>query len=300
MNRLELSSQEPPLRASWGNPMFKLESDYAATSVMQQNQRKVRSRSESNFEHARRPFYGGLVPNLKSPTEQAIASLATPLQQGMIAKSQDGIIRTSSTNLDAGHESNPNPQSDEKVQYSAIELILGRNEIGCMVVLGAAITELNATCIFMYFHIGIILVASRGGWSYPPLVAAIGHFILIALLIFTFAAPSGAHFNPNTTFATVLIGHTTVYRYVNYAVAQLLGAILGVVLMRATLGWDGVSASTLGACGIGSLSTGSAVVVMIVIWHTLFCVIGGIAFSEQQASRNSRIQHTLKLPLFAF
>ena len=49
-------------------------------------------------------------------------------------------------------------------------------------------------------------------YDFGLLSAAFGHFLMVMLLVMSFSAPSGAHMNPNITLATVLIGHTTVFR----------------------------------------------------------------------------------------
>jgi glycerol uptake facilitator-like aquaporin len=158
-------------------------------------------------------------------------------------------------------------------------------------------------------------------FSSPPIVGGIGHFILIALCTFA-GAGSGAHMNPNSapsscsephtrlvssscchrrrrhgtlltprldslardavTVATMLIGLTTAWRTLMYILAQNLGAIFGVVLMRATLGWNDVTAADLAQCSRGTLMPDSAVVVEAAYFHVLLCVIGGVAFDPRQ------------------
>jgi glycerol uptake facilitator-like aquaporin len=57
-------------------------------------------------------------------------------------------------------------------------------------------------------------------------------FALIALIV-TFAARSGAHFNPLVTAALALRGDFARARVAGYAVAQFVGALLGVLLAHA-------------------------------------------------------------------
>ena len=84
---------------------------------------------------------------------------------------------------------------------------------------GAAVTELNATFLWLFFHISIVRVSTSGDYLYLDVMIALLHFFLIALETYSFAASSGAHFNPNITLATVAIGHTTVYRFCCNSVA---------------------------------------------------------------------------------
>eukprot|EP00308_Calcidiscus_leptoporus_P004906 CAMPEP_0119355040 /NCGR_PEP_ID=MMETSP1334-20130426/3955_1 /TAXON_ID=127549 /ORGANISM="Calcidiscus leptoporus, Strain RCC1130" /LENGTH=266 /DNA_ID=CAMNT_0007368763 /DNA_START=323 /DNA_END=1123 /DNA_ORIENTATION=- len=135
--------------------------------------------------------------------------------------------------------------------------------------------------IFLFFHIAIVRAATSGSFTSPQVVGAIGHFLLIALCTFASAA-SGAHFNPNITLATVMIGLTSVYRFVLYAVAQLVGAILGASLMRVVIGWDAAQPHDLGPCSRGTLSPLGAVCIEAVSFHSLLSIIGGIAFDPRQ------------------
>lgn len=140
-------------------------------------------------------------------------------------------------------------------EYSEFEIVLGLKEwhTGPKSVLGAAITEMNATFLWVYFHIGI--VRASDDFETPVVPIALGHVVLVTLLTFAFAAPSGAHFNPNITLATVLIGHTTVFRYVAYFIAQILGGMLGAACMRFTVGWDEATAKDLARCDNGPCPT---------------------------------------------
>merc|ERR1719265_170327 len=88
--------------------------------------------------------------------------------------------------------------------------------------------------------------------------------------------------NPNITLATVLTGLTTAYRGFLYIIAQLVGAILGVLAMKATLGWDGVTTNDLTPCGFGKLTKPGTFMAEFMLFHSLLCIIGGIAFDPQQ------------------
>jgi len=162
-------------------------------------------------------------------------------------------------------------------------LILGRQEFNTRVVYGAAVTEANATFLWLYFHIGIVNVSTSGGYEHPEVWISIGHFMLIALLTYSFAAPSGAHFNPNITLATMAIGMTTVWRFVCYAIGQVVGGTLGAVAMRITLGWEGVTPAAMAACNVGNLNQPQALLCNTVLFHFLLSIIGGIAFDPRQA-----------------
>jgi aquaporin related protein len=45
---------------------------------------------------------------------------------------------------------------------------------------------------------------------------------------------SGAHFNPAISFSSLITGHLSIPRFVIYFVSQILGAMLGIALIRGT------------------------------------------------------------------
>jgi glycerol uptake facilitator-like aquaporin len=214
-----------------------------------------------------------------------------------IAGSVEGGLRNRSTSVDSpsplesfrgglvpgfNHLDGFNTQvRDQPHGRSAMKAFLGFHQLRSRTLLGEAVTELNFTAIFMFFHIGIVRAATmKDTFSAPAVVGGLGHFLLIVLCTFA-GAGSGAHFNPNITVATTLIGLTTVYRCLVYMAFQLCGAMLGVLLMRIVLGWD-VTPTDLAVCSRGSLSFGSAVCVEAFFFHALLCVIGGISFDHRQ------------------
>jgi len=66
----------------------------------------------------------------------------------------------------------------------------------------------------------------------PSISIAIINGLLLALLIFAFAPGSGGHLNPMITFATMLTGHTQIYRGIVYIAAQVGGACIGSQLVE--------------------------------------------------------------------
>ena len=71
--------------------------------------------------------------------------------------------------------------SSSRKEYSPLERWLGVHELRSRAVYGAALTEFNFTMIFMFFHVAIVRAATSGDFDAPPVVGAIGHFLLISL-----------------------------------------------------------------------------------------------------------------------
>jgi MIP family channel proteins len=104
--------------------------------------------------------------------------------------------------------------------------------------LKAAAAELVATAIFVMVGVGTIaaFVASQGETTaladgVPSI--AIAHGLTIALLMAGIGVVSGGHINPVVTFAMVVTGQMNPVRGGMYIVAQVIGACIGALLLRA-------------------------------------------------------------------
>jgi MIP family channel proteins len=96
--------------------------------------------------------------------------------------------------------------------------------------LKAAAAELIATAILVMIGVGAVSVAVAGG---NILSVAVAFGFVVALLAAGIGGISGGHMNPAVTFAMIITGNTSVVRGVMYIVAQLIGACIGALLLRA-------------------------------------------------------------------
>ena len=176
-------------------------------------------------------------------------------------------------------------QSNDDKERTPLDAIIGVRELSSRISWGAALTEFNFTFLLMFFHVSIVRACTDPGvFSSPVLAIAVAKGVVILLCTYAGAA-SGAHMNPNVTLATLLIGFTTICRFVMYTAAQLLGAILGIAAARCAHGWDvAASPSELGACGIGEIPQGGALVASATFFHFILSIIGGVAFDERQGA----------------
>jgi aquaporin Z len=104
----------------------------------------------------------------------------------------------------------------------------------------ALIAEIAGT--FMFFFVGIGAAATidkamaNGGAVDPAaglLVIALAHGVVLAVLVSSLGAVSGAHFNPAVTFGVWIAGQIPGRRAVSYVVAQLIGGLLAALAVRA-------------------------------------------------------------------
>lgn len=109
---------------------------------------------------------------------------------------------------------------------------MGSEELTSPITIKAAIAEFLATMFFVFVGVGSIcaFIVTGGGGGIP--LIAFAHGLAIALLIGAVGPISGAHINPAVTFAAVITNRITVVRGLMYWVAQVLGAIVGALLLK--------------------------------------------------------------------
>ena len=127
-----------------------------------------------------------------------------------------------------------------------------RSSIGIMEVyspaaLKAAAADLIATALFVMVSIGSIAAVTANGSDLLPTVA-LTFGLSIALLAAGISGISGGHINPAVTFAMIITGEISVTKGCMYIVAQLIGACIGVLILRAFL-VDDLLAAIPGAGG---------------------------------------------------
>ena len=100
----------------------------------------------------------------------------------------------------------------------------------------AYLAEFIGTFALVFFGCGAI---ANG---LPPTAVALAFGLVVAIMVYAFGHISGAHFNPAVSIGFAVGRHLPWPRVASYAGAQIVGAIAGALLLRATLG----SAADLG------------------------------------------------------
>jgi MIP family channel proteins len=106
----------------------------------------------------------------------------------------------------------------------------------------AIVAELGGTFLFFVVGAGSIAVGALTPGDGAPgglVGVALAHGLVLAILVSSLGAVSGAHFNPAVTFGVWVAGRMSGTRAVAYVVAQLVGAVgaglaLAVVINPAT------------------------------------------------------------------
>lgn len=117
----------------------------------------------------------------------------------------------------------------------------------------AVIAEIAGTFLFFFVGIGAAATLDRAGvvdFGAGLLVVALAHGVVLAVLVSSLGAVSGAHFNPAVTFGVWLAGQMPGRRAATYVVAQLIGGLLAAWSLRAV--FPAAVSPTLGTPALGS------------------------------------------------
>ena len=105
----------------------------------------------------------------------------------------------------------------------------------------AVLAELIATLLFVFVGAGTVVVVTGVIDAKPEADAAaltaiaLAHGLAIALLVAATAKISGGHINPAVTFGAVITGRMKLSTGVLYVAGQLVGAVIGALLLEAAV-----------------------------------------------------------------
>jgi len=120
------------------------------------------------------------------------------------------------------------------------------------------LAELVGTALLVLFGAGSVVVALRvghGTLDYPALgFVALAFGLVIAIVIYGFGTTSGAHINPAVSIALAAVRRFPWREVPGYVAAQLVGAVLGGLLILAVFG---TRATDLGGVGATALAPGT-------------------------------------------
>ncbi|MBI4240935.1 MAG: MIP family channel protein [Candidatus Rokubacteria bacterium] len=140
----------------------------------------------------------------------------------------------------------------------------------------ATLAEFIATLLFVFLGAGTVVVTGglmKEGLTAARLVAiALAHGLAIALLVAATARISGGHINPAVTFGALITGKINLGKAIAYAVAQLVGGVVGALLLKGVI--PAGAQGNLGAHGLGAgVSAGGGLLAEIVLTFALVFVI---------------------------
>ena len=140
----------------------------------------------------------------------------------------------------------------------------------------STLAEFIATLLFVFLGAGSVIVS--GGLPNGDLdaarlgIIAVAHGLAIAILAYATANISGGHINPAVTFAAWLTKKISAARGAMFIAAQLSGAVVGALLLLATI--PAAAESNLGAHALGpEVSVSMGLLMEIIVTFALVFVI---------------------------
>ena len=100
------------------------------------------------------------------------------------------------------------------------------------------IVELIGTFILVIFATGSIVYDVQIGGPYGIWFAAVAPFIALIIGVYSFGRISLAHFNPAVTIGYYITGHISKIQIIWYFAAEIIGAVLGSLLVMTFIGKD--------------------------------------------------------------
>jgi glycerol uptake facilitator protein len=117
------------------------------------------------------------------------------------------------------------------------------------------VAEALGTGLLVFFGAGSVVAALRAGGGridYAGLgMIALAFALVIAVVIYAFGNTSGAHINPAVTIALVGRGRFPASEALPYILAQIVGGILGALLIVAAFGEGAVDLGRTGGTSLG-------------------------------------------------
>ena len=151
----------------------------------------------------------------------------------------------------------------------------------------AYFAEFIATLLFVFLGAGTVVVTGEilgEELTAARLVAiALAHGFAITLLVTATAKISGGHLNPAVTFAAWVTKKISLAVGIGYVLAQLLGGVLGALLLKAALPF--FAEGNLGAHGLGAgVQISEGLLVEIILTFGLVLVVFLTALDPKTSS----------------
>ncbi|MCL7043603.1 hypothetical protein MKW94_013851 [Papaver nudicaule] len=177
--------------------------------------------------------------------------------------------------------------------------LLGMGELKQWSFYRALIAEFIATLLFLYVTVATVIGHKKqtvecGGVGLLGIAWAFGGMIFV--LVYCTAGISGGHINPAVTFGLFLARKVSLLRAVFYMIAQCLGAICGVGLVKAFMKHDytaqGGGANSIALGYSKGSALGAEIIGTFVLVYTVFS-----ATDPKRSARDSHIPVLAPLPI---
>jgi aquaporin Z len=144
----------------------------------------------------------------------------------------------------------------------------------------AAVAEFVATFALIFVGAGAVIVYSSG--QLDLVGVALAHGLVLAIMVSVIGHISGGHVNPAVTIALWAVGKVNTLRAAVLIVAQLLGAVIGALVLRYVVGGDSFDAGAAGAPALGpGMAAGKGIVLEAILTFFLVFVVFGTAVDDR-------------------
>jgi len=139
--------------------------------------------------------------------------------------------------------------------------------------------EAVGTFLFFFVGAGAVVLSdypTPGSGGGGLVGVALAHGLVLGVLVSALGAVSGAHFNPAVTFGVWIAGRITAARAIQYVLAQLVGALIAGLALRAVFADPVWQPSSIGTPALGTgigVATGIAIEAVLTM-VLLFAVFG--------------------------
>ena len=141
----------------------------------------------------------------------------------------------------------------------------------------AAVAEFVATFALIFIGAGAVIQAVGSG-QLDLVGVALAHGLVLAIMVSVTGPISGGLVNPAVTIALWVAGKIPTFRAGILIVAQLLGAVVGALLLRFVVGGDLFDAGGAGAPALGpDVPVGTGIVLEAILTFFLVFVVFGTA-----------------------
>jgi len=147
----------------------------------------------------------------------------------------------------------------------------------------ALVAEAVGTFLFFFIGAGAIVVTTVAGPGGPGLVGvALAHGLALAVLVSALAAVGSGHFNPAVSFALWVGGRMTATRVGMFVVAQLAGAVVAGLALRALFSPAAWGPTKIGTPALGSgIGPAAGIAIEAVLTLLLVLVVLGTAVDSR-------------------
>jgi aquaporin Z len=144
----------------------------------------------------------------------------------------------------------------------------------------AAVAEFVATFALIFVGAGAVIVASSG--QLDLVGVALAHGLVLAVMVSVTGHVSGGHVNPAVTIALWTAGKIGTQRGAVLILAQLVGAVMGALLLRYVVGGGAFDAGGAGAPALApGLAVGKGIVLEAILTFFLVFVVFGTAVDDK-------------------